>query len=309
MPKKFSIIQKRRWLEQYEAGTPEASIARDAGCGLRAVKKGIEDARRERDAQVARIDLLRQAALRHQERLLQKLEDTLSALTLPPYDWAVLSWCQNGASILSEADLDLVNQLNDEDGDELKGPGVSADVAEDMVDDMLKQHLRGDKLWKLIARRQRAYASHRSARLDFQCEVVRLLKARTGCDLEARGDAQPPSLCSYTAGELCYRIALGRSFGELTNDSWQDEIVVDSSGDHIVYRNFILAHVPGKAEEFRESLVNAFREAQVAVEVTRVPNTYEELATTTLGARKAIEEIKQLGLVPGQCDICRRLGL
>ncbi|MFU8796719.1 MAG: hypothetical protein ACNA7X_05445, partial [Dehalococcoidia bacterium] len=199
--------------------------------------------------------------------------------------------------------------ISNEDGDELKGAGVSADMAEDMVDDMLKQHLRGDKLWKLIARRERAYSAHRSARVDLQCRVVRLLEARTGCALDEWGDAQPPSVCSYTTGELCYRFALGHSFGELTDSSWQDEIVVDSSGDHVVHRNYILAHAPGKAAEFRENLVNAFREAQPTVEVTRVKNTYEELATATLGARKAIEEIKQLGLVPGRCDICRRLGM
>jgi len=309
VPKKFSLVQKKHWLEQYEAGVPEASIARDAGCGLRAVKKGIEDARRERDAQAARVDLLKQAALRHQERLLQRLEDIMSTLTLPAYDWAILSWVQSGASILNEADIDLANTIKNENGDELKVPGVSADVAEDMVDEMLKQHLRGDKLWTLIARRERAYASHRSARVDLQCRVVRLLEARTGCALDERGDAQPPSVCSYTAGELCYRFALGHSFGELTSDSWHDEITVDSSGAHVVHRSNILAHAPGKAAEIRENLVSAFREAQLTREVTRVKNTYEELAAATLGSKRAIEEIKQLGLVPGRCDICRRLGM
>lgn len=309
MPRKFSTVDKKEWLEKYESGKSEASIASGSRCDIRTIRRGIEEARRERDAQAARVEVLKHAVLKHQERLVQKLEEILSALALPAYDWAVLSWYQTGASILTEANLDVEDPLKDEDGDDLKGPGVRADVAEDMVDYMLKQHLRGDKLWKLIARRERAYASHRSARLALQCKVVKLLEARTGCDLEARGDAQPPSLCSYTAGELCYRIVLGRAFGEYTNDSWQDEIVVDMSGDHVVYRNSILAHVPGKAGEFRENLVNAFREAQVTVEVTRVQNTYEDLATATLGARRAIEEVKQLGLVPGACNVCRRLGM
>jgi len=309
MPMKFSMVKKREWLEAYEGGMSEASIASGSRCDIRTVRRGIDEARRERDAQAARVEVLKHAALKHQERLLQKLEDIMSTLTLPAYDWAVLSWVQSGASILNKADLDLANTVKNEDRNELKGAGVSADVAEDMVDDMLRQHLRGDKLWKLIARRERAYSAHRSARADLQCKVVRLLEARTGCALDERGDAKPPSVCSYTAGELCYRFALGHSFGELTDSSWQDEITVDSSGDHVVHRNNILAHAPGKAAEFRENLVNAFREAQLTGEVTRVKDTHEELVTATLGVRKAIEEIKQLGLVPGACNVCRRLGM
>lgn len=309
MPKKFSMVKKREWLETYEGGKSEASIASGGRCDIRTIRRGIEEARRERDAQAARVELLKHAVLKHQERLLQKLEDILSALALPTYDWAVLSWQQIEVSILTEANLDAEDSLEDEDSDDPKDSGVRADVAEDMIDDMLRQHLRGDKLWKLLTRRAGAYASHRSARLALQWKVMKLLEERTGCKLVARGDAQPPFMYSYTAGELCYRIALGRTFGEYTNDSWQDEIVVDMSGDHVVYRNFILAHVPGKADECRKNLVNAFLEAQILAEVTRVRNTYEDLATTTLGARKAIEEIKQLGLVPGACTVCRRLGM
>ena len=77
MPKKFSITDKRKWLEDYENGKSEASIASDSRCDPRTIRRGIEEARRGRDAQAARIDLLKQAVLKHQKRLTNKLEELL----------------------------------------------------------------------------------------------------------------------------------------------------------------------------------------------------------------------------------------
>jgi len=73
MPKKFSVTDKNKWLEDYENGKSESSIANDSSCDLRTVKRGIEEARRQRDAVAARVDLLKQAVLKHQERLMKKL--------------------------------------------------------------------------------------------------------------------------------------------------------------------------------------------------------------------------------------------
>jgi hypothetical protein len=48
MPKKFSVTDKNKWLEEYENGKPEASIASGSSCDLRTVRRGIEEARRQR---------------------------------------------------------------------------------------------------------------------------------------------------------------------------------------------------------------------------------------------------------------------
>jgi len=305
MPKKFSITDKNEWLEKYESGKSEASIANESKCDLRTVRRGIDEARRERDVRAARIDLLKQAVLKHQESLLYKLGEILSALTVPPHDWEVLSLYETGESILSENDLDTEDILEDEFSKDLK----DSDVNVDMVKDMLRQHLRNDKLWKILARREQIYTSHRLARIALQRKVANLLEEETGYNLEAGGDVSPPFLYSCTTGDLFYRMTLGRVFGDCKNDAWTDEIVVDTSVGCVKYRNSILAEVPGAADKCRENLLNAFRKMQILPEVTRVINTHRELEESTLKAKQAIEEIRLLGLVPGVCKVCRRLGM
>jgi hypothetical protein len=305
MPKKFSLTDKKKWLEDYENGKPEASIASESKCDIRTIRRGIEEARRGRDAQAARIDLLKQAVLKHQESLLHKLGEMLSALTVPPHDWAVLSWHQGAESILTEIDLDTEDTLEDQATEDSKDSLVHTD----MVQDMLRQHLRTDKLWKTLAQREKAYASHRLARVALQYKVLNLLKEKTGYQLEGSGDATPPFLYSYTTGDLFYKMTLANAFGDSDNDAWQDEIVVDPSGGCVKYRNSILAEVPGKAGKCRKNLLDAFQEMESLPEAIRVVNTYKELEDSTLKARQAIEEIRLLGLVPGVCKVCRRLGL
>ena len=305
MPKKFSIAQKNKWLEKYESGKSESSIANESKCDLRTIRRGIEEARRERDARAARIDLLKQAVLKHQESLLGKLGEILLSLQVPPQDWAVLSWHENGESILNESNLDTEDALEDEVSEDLK----DSDVHVDMVEGMLRQHLRNDKLWKILARREQIYTSHRDARIALQRKVANLLEEETGYKLEASGDVPPPFLYSYTTGDLFYRMTLGRVFSDCKNDARTDEIVVDTSVGCVKYRNSILAEVPGKADECRKKLLDAFRKMQILPEVIRIVNTYRELEESTLRARQAIEEIRLLGLVPGLCKVCRRLGM
>ena len=305
MPKKFSIADKRTWLDKYESGKPESSIASDSKCDLRTIRRGIEDARRERDAQAARIDLLKQAVSKHQETLLYKLGEMLSALMLPPHDWEVLSWHGNGESILNDSNLDTEDSLEDEASEGLRDSPVQVD----MVEGMLRQHLRGDKLWKILARREQTYASHRLARIALQRKVVNVLEEETGYKLEASDNVSPPFLCSYTTGDLFYRMLLRHAFGDCKNDAWLDEIAVDTTGNYVKYHGSILADAPGAANECRENLLNAFIKMQTLPEVVRVVNTYEELDESTLKAKQAIEEIRLLNLVPGVCKVCRRLGM
>jgi len=305
MPKKFSPSDKNKWLEKYESGKPESSIANESKCDIRTIRRGIEEARRERDARAARIDLIKQAIFKHQESLLGKLGEILLSLQVPSHDWAVLSWYENGEPISSDTDLDAEDELEDESGRDSK----DSDAQIDMVEDMVRQHLRNDKLWKILARRNQTYASHRSARIALQHKVANILEGETGYDLEVRGDVPPPFLYSHTTGDLFYRMTLQRAFGDRNNDAWQNDILVDTNGNCVKYHNSILAETPGAANECRKNLLKAFRKMQKLPEVTRVVNTYKELEESTFKAKQALEEIRLLGLVPGVCRVCRRLGM
>jgi len=305
MPKKFSIADKNNWLERYESGKSEASIAKESKCDLRTVRRGIEDARRERDARFARIDLLKQAVLKHQESLLNKLGEILTSLQVPPWDWAVLSWHKDADSILNESDFDTEYTWEEESNKESKDSGAQGD----MVEGMLRQHLKGDKLWKLLDKREQIYASHRLARIALQRKVANLLEEETGYELKADSHAQPPFLYSYITGDLFYQMSLADAFGHSKSDAWLDEIVADSSAGRVRYHDSTLAEVPGKADKCRKRLADAFAKMRALPELTRVVNTYHELEESTSKAKQAIEEIRLLGLVPGACKTCRRLGM
>jgi uncharacterized protein YcbK (DUF882 family) len=305
MPKKFSPSDKSKWLEKYESGKSESSIAKESTCDIRTIRKGIEEARCERDARAARVDLIKQAIFNHQESLLSKLGEILSTLTVPLQDWTVRSWHECEESILSESDLDTEDLLEDEVS---KNPKYSVAKA-DMVESMLRQHLKNDKLPKILARWEKAYASHRLDRIALQRKVVNLLEEETGYKLEEGGNVRPPFLCSYTTCDLFYRMTLYCAFGNYKGDEWQDEIVADTATGLIRYCNLILADVPSKADRCRKKLLDAFQEMKTLSEVTRVVTTYRELEESTFRAKQAIEEIRLLGIVPGQCKICRRLGM
>jgi len=305
MPKKFSIIDKRKWLNKYERGKSEVSIASDSKCDARTVKKGIEEARREQDAHIARTELLKHALFTHQESLLDKLKEIISTLTVPPIDWVVLSWHRNGYSIFSEADITMARAQSHEVYKATERTGDQADV----LQDLLKQHLRNDKLWKILAQREKAYASHRLERMALQRKVVGLLQEETGYKVVDRNDVLPPFLYSYTAGRLFFIMTLRQAFSDSRTDDWQGSIVADTVAGNVRHQNEILAEVPGEEKECRRKLLGAFEKMKRLPEVTAVADTFRQLEEATLRARQAVDEVLLLGLIPGQCKVCRRLGM
>jgi len=305
MPRKYSGIDRNRWLKDYEEGTPEASIAADARCDVRTIKKGIEEARRERDARVARIELLKDAMSKHHGALLDRLVEISSSLQVPPRDWTVLSWHRNGDSVFSERESDTEDTPRRAPR---KDRGTD-DIRSDEAYRMLKQHLKNDKLWRTLARRDRDYRTHRLARIWLQHKVMDILEQKTGYGLESDSNALPPYLCSYTTGDVFYKMTLRFAFGDYKHDGWLRDIVVDSSNCYVNYLNLTLAEVPQKANSCRDKLVGAFREMKRLPELKGVVTTYQELEESTFRARQAIEEIRLSGLVPGQCKVCHRLGM
>jgi hypothetical protein len=302
MPKKFSIVDKRKWLEKYEGGKAEATIASESKCDVRTVKKGLEEARRERDAQLARSELLKQALLGHQEKLKSALEGVLLTLTVPAKDWAVLSWNRDGESIFNESDHDTEkSQLEAEKASEEPGTEVN------LVQDMLREHLRNDNLWKILSRRERVFSIHRSERIMLQRKVVSILKEETGYEL-VDSDVPGPFLYSYTAGHLFYSMFLHWAFGNKNTD-WQDKVIADKVSATVKYFNSILAEARGAEEECRKKLLEAFDKMKALTEATRIVDSYKELEEETLRARRAVEELLVLGFIPGQCRVCRRLGI
>jgi len=304
MPKKFLETDKRKWLELYEGGKTEKWIAKEhAHCDPRTVKIGIEEARRKQDVKVARAELLKEALRKHQDSLLEELDKILSALIVPSEDFTVLSWYRNGDSIFTKLEI-LVER--GEIG-EMPEPAKATRSQEDTLRGLLKQHLKNDRLWKVLAQWEKAYAAHLAARIAFQLKTVAILEEKTGYKLVERKDI-PPFLCSYTTGDLFYKTILRGAFGVGSRIDFEKDIVVGTG--EIRYLNLILAEVnPTNEEKTKINLLAAFKQLGESSEVSKVVETHITLKDTVMRVRQVAEQIKLLGLIPGQCEICRRLGI
>ena len=74
--------------------------------------------------------------------------------------------------------------------------------------------------------------------------------------------------------------------------------------------NVLLAHYSESHHEAcRANIIKAFKKLGNSAEVGRIKATYKELSDITTKTRRLAEEINLLGLIPGQCRVCRRLGM
>jgi hypothetical protein len=300
MPRKFDDATKKGWLEFYEQGKSEKWIANEVGCDVRTVKNAINEARLKRDVLVARIELVKDALHKHQEGLLEQLDQIKAGLVVPERDFAVLSWNRGKNSILD----DRAKEIKLEGGED------------STMRQLLKQHLRRDKLWRALVQWEKARANHLAAKLAFQRKTVTLLQEKTNYKL-IDGDCTPPFLYSYTAGPQVYRAAIDMAFAAPDKKAQKGIIekmetaisVNTSNGDVIFGSGSILAVAPGSEQATRQHLLDALKDLGKSPEAKAVVETYQALEQTTKKARQVAEEVKLLGLVPGQCQICRRLGM
>lgn len=301
MRKKFLMPDYRKWLELYENGESERWIAREhAKCDVRTVKRGIEKASLERDARMVRTELLRQALRSHQKSLLELMKEILSALEPPPVDLVVLSWHAGDHSVFQEPDELKAEMLKRE---------VTVGAKRKAEWYLLREHLKGDRLWKKLADWEQAYLDHSAARIAAQYKTVGILEEKTGYKLV--DNAVPaPFIYSYTTGDIFLKAALRDAFGTPDKIDMESKIAAHAGSGEVRYGlGTSLASAPGKEDECRESLLAAYSELRLSPEISQVVDTHGMLGGLAAKAREPIEQILLLGLILGKCKICRRLGM
>ncbi len=296
MPRQFSEFDKAKWLKWHEGGETEKAIAKRARCDLRTVKKALEEARRRQDSVIARRELLKDALRKHQDSLLGKLDGILSGLELPPVDAAVLPWNHGDIRAQTVSERHTVS------------------APDDMVLRLLKQHLRHDRLWRALADSDKAVAASHAARIALQRKTADLLEERTGYKLVGQFDHFDLSttyLWSSSIASLFYDVTLKDAFGINKGMDIQGNIIAHISIGAYDGELWHGAEPLAKAnqEKTRDNLATAFRELRTTSEVAEVVSTYETLSAKTNSARRIVDQLKLLGIVPGQCEICRRLGM
>jgi len=295
-------IRDRHWLEQYDSGESEAAIAKGAHRDVRTVKKRIAQARREREVYSARLELMKNALKQHQGRLLNALREVESALVIPARDlWR--AWRQNAPS----SPLGFMGSTATYEAG--KGWTVELAVESKLEWGLVQEHLKGDPMWASLTAWGRVFAAHVEARVNLEAKCANLLMEKTGYKLVDRSD-EPPFLYSYGTLDLIYQSVLDRALGVEQATKLEDTIVVDTeSGVVWWYSNKKLAEAPGEEGRCKANILAAIKEALESREAAKVEQSYKELVEATTKTRRVVEEILLLELVPGECRVCRRLGI
>ncbi len=151
--------------------------------------------------------------------------------------------------------------------------------------------------------------AHIQARTDLKRNIAYILEITTGYRLVEK-HVDPPFLYEDSAVNLLYETALKRAMGVQDDVNLEEDIIVDTNGGQVRYHiGLILAEAPGEEEQCKTNILNAYAKIQKAGEMNKVTNTYKDLFEPTAKARRVVEEISLLGLVPGYCRVCRRLGI
>jgi len=135
-----------------------------------------------------------------------------------------------------------------------------------------------------------------------------LLRQKTGYDFEDKSTS-PPYLYSYNTIALLYQVAVDNSFGIPIDKNLEDIIADTTTGKVRKGVGTILAEAPGAEAQCRANILQAYEELLLSAEISQVSKTYEELEVATSKARRLVEEMSLLGMVPRQCRVCRRLGI
>jgi len=303
MSRKISMVTKKQWLKEYEEGKPEIAIATRYKRDVRTIKKGIEEARRERDITFARADLLKEALRKHNADLMNLLEQLAGVLQPLPTSQAI-PWQESDTWPLTFPG----GEARYETWPDVRVWNVTLDIEPEARWQLLLEHLKHDPLPKTLRDWKRTLSSYLEARVSLKQELAELLESKTGYQLENElaGDRYlvapgVDNLFSYFLMDLPQPVHIARLANNITADS--------DTGQVRYGEGTTLAFARGEEEDCRNNMIEALKKLSTTKAMGTVITTYEMHRTSSDKASQAIEEIRMMGLVPGQCRICRRLGM
>jgi len=293
MPKKIPLVTVREWLTQYEQGKSEAQIAKDAQKDVQTVKRGLERARLERISLTAQAEMLSRALQGHQDKLISVIKETLSSITMPsPHLNLELPVQLDGATVAY---------------DKLKGLFATLNVELSLEWELLREHLTRDRLWKQLNIWRQAMVDYIMARRDLHRHIESLLLKKTGLPLEEKS-ITPPFLYAIAVDRLCTTLLQHQLD---TDGKFDISVKIMANTDNGMVSlgiGQLLAEAPGIEEKSRLGIIKAYKTAAKSKQVASVTETRLKLEGVVQKTRRILEEILLLGLIPGRCRVCRRLG-
>ena len=288
MSKKISIQEKRRWLDLYEQGKTEVQIAREVKRDPRTIVKGLEEASKERRLASTEAEMLRNALFKHQDQLTGILKNIVEMLVLPPYD---LKLREEGKGILAPITLTgaLLQQIS-------KEQMILKIQNEDKLEwELLKEHLKQDKLWGYIKQWRDAILDHVWARWQFKLAIQsEFVKNVDSISPNEKDEKQfETAKCEFI--DLFYDVVKQRILGIRNETDVGKAIDYKMSGFN-------------DKEVLKQNLLTIFDSLPGTKEAYRVKSTFVVLADITKSAKTQADEIMLLNMITGKCRVCRRLG-
>lgn len=304
MAKKYKPEQKRQWLQYREQGRSDKWIANYVKCDVRTVVKGIDEAIREREAGAARVQLMKDKIGEHQTALVVVLDGIVSMLELPSYNLEIRKEPNghvapipfSGALVKPNAENELVLVVHEEDS--LKW-------------ELLKEHLKGDKLWRMINRWRGPFLEHIKARVALLDAAQRLLEKETGLKLIKSANEIPDKGGLFTvAVKVFYELAICQALG-VKNETDLEERLIGTPDGYVRSGpgGTEYAYAPGFQDECKGKILIALNKLHNSQEKKRVISSYIEAEKITEDTKRVAEEISLMRWLPGRCRVCKRMGV
>ncbi len=305
MPKTFPNARKERWLAQYSQGKTIKQIAAKAECDMRTVKRAIEEMRGRRAAQEAMAQLYREALLSHIDRLNSALDSIIDGLRMPDPYFTELAWTQLCATAVASretAEAEKDGGDGRERGDDVLSYGA-----------LLAEHLKNSKAWRALGECNRSLKRHRTACGKLQEQALSLLKQLTG--LKAREEGRVASGSFFhgeNTGDLLCRTVVKQLCGGPTIETVTNKVSIDIDRGVLLYGGMVLAEGIKESQalsQCRDSIVKAFGALAESPQAMQLLKDFRQVEKVLPVARNELRAVRLLGVLPGQCRVCRQFGL
>ncbi len=288
MSKKISIQEKRKWLDLYEQGRTEVQIAREVKRDPRTIVKGLEEASKERRLASTEAEMLRNALFKHQDQLTGILKNIVEMLVLPPYDLKLREEKEGilapiplpGALLKQVSKEQMILEIHDENRLEWE---------------LLKEHLKQDKLWGYIKQWRDAILDHVWARWQFKLAIQSEFVKNVDSISPNEKDEKQFETAKCELIDLFYDVVKQHILGIRNETDVEKAIDSKMSGFN-------------DKEVLKQKLVAIFDSLPGTKEAYRVKSTFVVLADITKSAKTQADEIMLLNMITGKCRVCRRLG-
>ena len=313
MPKKISVNLKRQWLAEFEQGKSIVEIARKHNNDPRTVTVGIDLARRLRMADVAQLEVLKMALLRHQEALMLTLDGLVKECRFPMANTELKRWLIKKRQLKGELDevaFDTDDEVFlsptqgrslDEEYGALIVPRLA--VEDEATWPLLLEHLKQDELIEKIKSMKELYGESNIAELRLQHKTAVAIRHATG--LKISDDKN----CSPCVRSVSAQFIWQSIIGEHRNKEISNVLADTASGKVVTEEGIELGVAPGNEAKLKSDLFKALDVIKGSDELKQFLKISDESKAAINSVKILAEQLKSIGMVSGVCSICARLGI